>query len=94
MTNMQPMPKMPTMAVLVREFMRKFQIRATGSNPIVRSVMAAPILYRYAMPMRTFFATQCPVGESWCQKWSTGVHWNIVKKRKIKPTTVASEIAA
>lgn len=94
MTNMQPMPKMPTMAVLVREFMRKFQIKATGSNPIVRSVIAAPILYRYAMPMRTFFSTQCPVGESWCQKCVTGLHWNIVKNRKITPTTVASEIAA
>lgn len=91
---MQPMPKMPTMAVLVREFMRKFQINATGSNPIVRSVIAAPILYRYAIPMRTFLLTHDPVGESWCQKWSTGLHWKMVKNRKIRPTTVASEIAA
>jgi hypothetical protein len=49
---MQPIPKIALMATLVRRFIRKFQINATGSNPIVRSVIAAPTLYKYATPIR------------------------------------------
>lgn len=51
-TNMQPMLKIAIMAILVRRFMRKSQINATGSNPIVRSVIAAPTLYTYATAVR------------------------------------------
>lgn len=74
--------------------MRRFQISATGRRPIVRSVTAAPTLYRYAMPMRRSVLIQVPVSVSRFQKKSTGLHWKIVKKRKIKPTAVASVIAA
>ena len=92
---MQPIPRMPTIAHLVRVFMRKFHIRATGRSPIVKSVMAAPTLYKYAMPMRTLLLTHLPDAPCCArfQKKSTGLHWNIVKKKKMTPTAVARTMA-
>lgn len=57
---MQPIPKITIMATLVRRLICKFQINATGRNPIVKSVMAAPTLYKYATPMRVVVLMQEP----------------------------------
>ena len=93
---MQPIPKITTIADLVRRFMRKSQISATGSNPIVRSVIAAPTLYKYAMPTSRSLLMHEPLASGCArfQKKSTGEHWNMVKKKKMRPTTVARAIMA
>lgn len=69
---MQPIPKMHAIATFARRFIRKFQIKSTGSSPTVKSVMAAPTLYTYAMAMRISVLIQLPGLENRFQKKLTG----------------------
>lgn len=92
---MQPRLKTPITAILSRRDMRKFQIINAGRIPMVKSVMAAPTLYKYAISMSTQTSMHLPEFRSRrFQKWLTGVHWKMVKKKKSTPTSMLSAMAA
>lgn len=65
---MQPMLRIPATAILSRRVIRRFQIINAGSRPMVKSVMAAPTLYRYAMSMRIWVSMHLPFPEMRFQK--------------------------
>lgn len=85
-TNMQPILRIPATAILSRRVMRRFQIINAGSRPMVKSVTAAPTLYKYAMSMRIWVSMHLPPSDMRFQKWLTGEHWKTVKKKKSNPT--------
>ena len=90
---MQPMLRIPPTAILSRRLIRRFQIINAGSRPMVKSVMAAPTLYTYAMSMRTWVSMHLPLPDMRFQKWLTGVHWKTVKKKNSNPTTMVIDMA-
>lgn len=73
--------------------MSRFQINTTGNRPIVRSVAAAPMLYRYATASKPPSGRQWPLGSERVQKKETGAHWNMVQKRNTNPNAAAVTIA-
>ena len=84
---------MPITAILLRRSIKRFQINTMGKRPIVRSVAAAPMLYRYATASNPPSGRQRPLGSERAQKKETGEHWKMVQKRKTNPNAAAVIIA-
>lgn len=88
---MQPIPKMQAVTTFVRRFIRKFQIKNTGSRAMVKSVMAAPTLYTYTTArtisklIQESNLSKPGLSEGLVQKELTGWHSNMKKKRGACP---------